>query len=287
MNPAGEVFLYLPVPYWVAFVLLLYRQDLSRLAHPVKDQSGLRSWSFVLSHLKLQGAGARRPSRKDEMFPYAICILISAGLSLSWTLGIFPPVWYYLIAVQGISAVVLTAATERYLGTPPRRPYVDVLRFPRLGSRIRHLPKVPPVKRQPVRQAAMEKRSVRFFSASLRNGVVMSTPSYPEKQVFCSHLIRAIEVANPDFAWIQFLFVKSSYGPELVRLKNSMHKAKASIEQPALDLVSGQEHDKRELHGDYYRKADARMKKVDDIMSKPTITLAIQACGWPARIRCR
>ena len=46
----------------------------------------------------------------------------------------------------GISGIVLTAATMQYLGTPPRRPYVDVLRYPRLGSRVRHLPKVLPVK---------------------------------------------------------------------------------------------------------------------------------------------
>jgi hypothetical protein len=36
----------------------------------------------------------------------------------------------------------------QYLGTPPRRPYVDVLRYPRLGSRIRHLGKIPEGKRE-------------------------------------------------------------------------------------------------------------------------------------------
>ena len=120
------------------------------------------------------------------------------------------------------------------------------------------------------------KRRVRFFNVSLRNGIVVSTPAYQEKQVFCTNLIRAIETANPDFAWIQFLFVKSSYGSELVRLKNSMHRAKIAIEQPSIDLVSGQERDRRELHRDFYRQADARMKKVDDIASKPTVTMAIQ-----------
>ena len=120
------------------------------------------------------------------------------------------------------------------------------------------------------------KKRTRFFNVSLRNGIVVSTPSYPEKQVFFTQLIRAIETANPDFAWVQFLFVKSSYGRELVRLKNSMHRAKVSIEQPAIDLVSGQERDKRELHRDFYRQTDARIKKVDGIASKPTVTLAIQ-----------
>ena len=126
-------------------------------------------------------------------------------------------------------------------------------------------------------------KRVRFFNISLRNGIVVSTPSYPEEQVFCTHLVRSIETANPDFAWVQFLFVKSSYGQELVRLKNTMHRTKLAIEQPSIDLVSGQQRDRRELHRDFYRQADARMKKVNDIASKPTITLAIQGM-WVADI---
>src|SRR6266480_2952971 len=147
MNPAEAVFLYLPVPYWVAFVLFQYRNDLSRLIHPERDEGGLRNWWSALTCSGLLDTGTPRPSTKDEIFPYFICILISTGLSLSWTLRIFPSLWYYLMVVQGVSGIVLTAATLRYLGTPPRRPYVDVLRFPRLGSRVRHLPKMPPMKR--------------------------------------------------------------------------------------------------------------------------------------------
>ena len=69
----------------------------------------------------------------------------------------------------------------------------------------------------------------------------MSTPAYPEKQAFVAHLVRALETSNPDFAWIQFLFVRSDYRAALVRLKNSIHAPKIAIEQPSVDLVSGQE----------------------------------------------
>jgi hypothetical protein len=55
-----------------------------------------------------------------------------------------------------------------------------------------------------------------------------------------------------------------------------MHRAKAAIEQPSVDLISGQERDRKQLYRDYYRRADSRMKKVDDIVTKPTITMAIQ-----------
>jgi len=119
-------------------------------------------------------------------------------------------------------------------------------------------------------------KKVRFFSVSLRNGIVMSTPAYPEKQAFVAHIIHALETCDPEFAWIQFLFVRTDYGAALVRLKNSMHAAKVAIEQPAVDLISGQERDRRELYRDYYRRADSRMKKVDDIVTKPTIMMAIQ-----------
>jgi len=122
----------------------------------------------------------------------------------------------------------------------------------------------------------LARKKVRFFNASLRNGVVMSTPAYPEKQAFVAHLIRSIETSNPDFTWIQFLFVRSDYRAALVRLKNSIHASKLAIEQPSVDLVSGQENERRELHRDYYRRADSRMKKVDDIVTKPMVTLAIQ-----------
>jgi hypothetical protein len=35
-------------------------------------------------------------------------------------------------------------------------------------------------------------KNILFFNISLRNGIVVSTPSYPERQAFCAHLIRSI-----------------------------------------------------------------------------------------------
>ena len=148
MNLAEGTLLYLPVPYWAAFVLLLYRHDLSRLSHPVRDDSSPRNWWSVLTHLGFlnQEQAVRRPGRKKEVLPYVIYLVVSLGLSLSYAVRGFPHLWYCLPIVQGISAISLTAATVQYLGSPPRRAYVDVLRFPRIGSRIRHLRKIPSTK---------------------------------------------------------------------------------------------------------------------------------------------
>lgn len=143
MNPPEEFFLYLPVPYWAGFTLVLYRHDLSRLFHPFRDDGSSRNWWSVLNHLGLlDPEKATRKPRRKGCLPYLTYLAVSLVVSLSWVLRVFPPIWYYLIIVQGLSAVVLTAATLQYLGPPPRRPYVDVLRYPRLGSRIRHLSKV-------------------------------------------------------------------------------------------------------------------------------------------------
>jgi hypothetical protein len=182
---------------------------------------------------------------------------------------VFPRQWYFLLIAQGTSGLVLTMATVRHLGPPPRKPYADVLSYPRLGSRIRHLQSNPAKPEEP-------KARIRFYNVSLRNGTVVSTPSYPEKQAFCATLIHALEIADPDFAWIQFLFVKSDHGSALVRLKNSIERAKGEIERPALDFISGSERVRRELGRDFYRLADSRMKKVDDVATKPMTMLAIQ-----------
>jgi len=142
MNPL-DIPLYLPFPYWIGSILVMYRHDLSRLFHPVRDNGSSRNWWFVLGYLGLLSPeAASRPSVKREFLPYVAYSVASAAVSLSWVLRLFPPHWYYLVPTQAISGLILTAATMQYLGQPPRRPYVDVLRYPRLGSRIRHLRKV-------------------------------------------------------------------------------------------------------------------------------------------------
>ena len=149
MSPPEGIFLYLPFPYWAVFVLVLYRHDLSRLFHPFKDDGSPIKWWSVLNHMGLLGTGkAARPRSIRGVLPYLALFAVSAVVSLSWTFGLFPPFYYYLIIVQGISAIILAASTIQYLGQPPRRPYVDVLRYPRLGSRIRHLGMVPQDRRE-------------------------------------------------------------------------------------------------------------------------------------------
>jgi hypothetical protein len=157
MNPALDVFLYTPIPYFGAFILFLYRHDLSRLRRPFRDDGSPRLWWVVLDHLGLltPEQSIRIPSRRREFLPYGVFVAASLSLSLSWTLRTFPHLWYYLVIVQGIAGIVLSAAAMRYFGSPPRRPYVDVLTYPRLGSRLRHIAKLLTEKRE-IKPAAIQ-----------------------------------------------------------------------------------------------------------------------------------
>jgi len=144
MNLLEAFFLYTPLVYWLVFTLVLYRHDLSRLLHPVRDDGSSRNWWTVLNYLGLfeKEKVPKKPGRKGFLGLFIVAVETMAT-SLSWSLRLFPPLWYYLIIAQGISGIILAAATMQYLGVPPRRPFVDALRYPRLGSRIRPLGKVP------------------------------------------------------------------------------------------------------------------------------------------------
>jgi hypothetical protein len=142
MGPA-DFLLYEPFPYFALAVLAVYRHDLSRLFHPIRDKGDLRNWWYVLGRVGLIDQEAiRRPSVKKEVLPYVASLIGAAAVSLSWLLRLFPPFWYAMVLVQAVSGSILAAAAVRYLGPPPRRPFVDVLKYPRLGSRVKHLPKV-------------------------------------------------------------------------------------------------------------------------------------------------
>jgi hypothetical protein len=144
MSYPALLFLYSPFPYWAVFTLLAYRNDLSRFVHPFRDSHSLRAWWSVCRYLGLIGqVDVPRPSSRRDHIPVLTAPIAAAAVSLSWGSGFFPPVWYNLLVAQATSGLILSVATARYLGPLPSRPHADALRYPRLGSRIKHLPKLP------------------------------------------------------------------------------------------------------------------------------------------------
>lgn len=144
MTLPALLFLYSPFPYWAIFTLLAYRHDLSRLTHPMREHASLKTWWSVCRYLGLIGQKeVPRPSGRGDLIPYLAGLLVAAAVSLSWSLRFFPLMWYNLLTAQAVSGLILSVTTSRYLGPLPSRPHADALRYPRLGSRIQHLPKLP------------------------------------------------------------------------------------------------------------------------------------------------
>ncbi|HEV2226234.1 MAG TPA: hypothetical protein VGR56_05445 [Nitrososphaerales archaeon] len=115
-----------------------------------------------------------------------------------------------------------------------------------------------------------------FFNVSLTNANVMSIPRFPQPQRLVGEIIHSIEAASPSFAWVQFLFKRTNLTPTLVALKNSIQSAAAMIKTPKTSLISGIEHDRRELHRDWYGRSGERMKRIDTVVNMPHVLLAIQ-----------
>jgi hypothetical protein len=139
MVASSWFFLYTPVPYLVAIYLAAYRHDLFRVARPVRDIAGRKEWWSVCTYLGLVSANVREPKRRLWKSPLFWTALVCLSISVSWAVVRVPLAWYYLCLIQAIAALPPFILLARTIGPVPFRPYRDVLPFPRLGTRIRHL----------------------------------------------------------------------------------------------------------------------------------------------------
>ena len=117
---------------------------------------------------------------------------------------------------------------------------------------------------------------VRFFSASLLNGNLMSLPRLQQPQALMGALVHYMEAADPEFAWVQLLFRRANLTSAFVGLKNSIHAGAEQIKTPKRSWIDDSEYDRAELHGDWYRRSGERMKKIDGIATAPHVLLAVQ-----------
>ena len=127
-----------------------------------------------------------------------------------------------------------------------------------------------------MKQHRQGREEVRFFNVSLINGNVMSLPHFPQPQRLMGELIHSIEEASPRFAWVQFLLRRANYTPTLLALKNAMLYATEQIKTPKRSIIDDSEYDRAELHRDWYKRSGERIKRIDAIVNKPHVLLAIQ-----------
>ena len=140
MTDPGWFFLYTPAPWLALMYVVAYRHDLSRIARPFRDSGDLRAWWSVCVYLNLIPAEAPEPPRKIWRTGPFIAVLAALPVSLLWLTPIASWVWYYLALLQVASALFLFLGLANRIGRFPAKPYSDTFPYPRLGSRIRHLP---------------------------------------------------------------------------------------------------------------------------------------------------
>ena len=141
MPETNWLFLYTPIPYLAAMYFVAYRHDLGRLARPFRDFSSKEKWYSVCKELGLAGLDVNPPRES-----FAGGKLVSALYAVSTIFygvaayaSFFVP-WYFTCALQaGVAALLFAMLVTVWTGPFPFRPYRDVLPYPRLGRRIRHL----------------------------------------------------------------------------------------------------------------------------------------------------
>lgn len=143
MNGILWLFLYTPLPWLAVMYIVAYRHDLARVVKPFKDHDDLSAWWSVCTYLGLIKASAGRPARRLLRSKSLLAVLVILSLSLILALVHDSPEWYFLALLQAGSSLALLLILVNRIGPLPAKPYRDVLPYPRLGTRIRHLRKIP------------------------------------------------------------------------------------------------------------------------------------------------
>jgi len=133
------LFLYTPIPWIAGMYVTAYRHDLTRIARPLRDHSSRKDWWSVCLYLGLISASVPKPKESPWKVTLFIVVIASSLISLVWLVITIPLAWYYLCALQAAAALPLFLLLVSVAGPIPFRPYRDVLPYPRLGTRVRHL----------------------------------------------------------------------------------------------------------------------------------------------------
>jgi len=141
MIEVGWLFVYTPLPWLALFYFTAYRHNLSRIVKPFRDNYDSTAWRSVCKHLDLVRSDAPKPSRRLWKSKDLILLLVAMMISLLGLTIVVSRDWYSPALLQVASAFVLFLVLINRIGRLPSKPYSDTLRYPRLGTRIRHLSK--------------------------------------------------------------------------------------------------------------------------------------------------
>jgi hypothetical protein len=124
-------------------------------------------------------------------------------------------------------------------------------------------------------------KRVLFFNFALRDGHFMARPVFNSKQSLMGETIQALERFSPRFAWIQFLFSQRDYNYLLMHSKTELENYIRFANTSEYDERSRQKIPRKEVNTQWYKFAAPRVKKIEEILSKPTVIFSINGM-WVA-----
>jgi hypothetical protein len=145
------IVMYSPFLQFFIIYLAAYRQELSRFLRPFHEHASTNDWRKVLKALGvdtiLPERGPEHGSDKRLILTFGITVILSVSLTLTMVFALqkalqLPPLFRVALPIlfQFIPASYFFAFISKwYLGPLPNPPKRMFLRYPRLGSRIRHL----------------------------------------------------------------------------------------------------------------------------------------------------
>ena len=103
----------------------------------------------------------------------------------------------------------------------------------------------------------------------------MARPIFTPQQSLVGEIIHSLERFNPRFAWIQFLFARRDYAHLLMHTKAELESYVQSANTSQYDERSRQKLPRKEVKTQWYKLAQARIKKIEQLLSKPTVIFGI------------
>jgi hypothetical protein len=143
--------MYSPVLQFFMIYLAAYKHEVGRFLRPFYEHASINNWRKVMKAFGVKAIlpekGPEYGSDKRFILSFGITVILSVSITLTMVFALqmipsLPPLFRVALPIlfQFIPASYFFAFISRwYLGPLPNQPRRMLLRYPRLGSRIRHL----------------------------------------------------------------------------------------------------------------------------------------------------
>ena len=147
----AEALLYTPLVQFLMLYALLYRHEPSRIAHPLKEKTGLKAWTQALMQVGLMKPETEVPTDTRMRKRVFGMILLTALLAALCPVFFLPAVLALIPALAGFKGLALfllqfipasyflARLRRNYLGPIPIHRHRSTMPLPRMSSMVRCL----------------------------------------------------------------------------------------------------------------------------------------------------